>query len=180
MQVGKIEQLTTDKRYDTRTIGDKVAMLLSPSFQVVPPVERKQRPSWDAYWIGLAQAVATRSTCNRAAVGCVLTIGNRQLTSGYNGSVKNLPHCIDVGCLMRDGHCVRCLHAEQNAIIQAALHGVSTQGCVAYVTHYPCILCAKMLINAGVQRVVYTVEYAPLDGAMFFEAAGIVVERIEL
>lgn len=180
MQVGKIEQLTTDKHYDLRTIGDKVAMLLSPSFQVVPPMERKERPSWDEYFINIAHEVAKRATCDRAQVGCVLVREKRLLTTGFNGACSGLPSCDEVGHLMHNGRCVRTLHAEQNAIIQAALHGVSTQGSTAYVTHYPCILCAKMLINAGIQRVVYAVEYAPLDGAMFFEAAGIVVERLEL
>lgn len=180
MQVGGIEQLTTNKHYDTRTIGDKVAMLLSPSFQVVPPTERKVRPSWDRYFMDLAYTASSRATCDRAQVGCVLVRDKQLLTSGYNGACRGLESCDEVGHLMHNGRCVRTLHAEQNAIIQAALHGVSTQDAVAYTTHYPCILCAKMLINAGVQRVVYVVEYAPLDGAMFFEAAGIVVERLEL
>jgi len=168
------------KHYDLSTIGDKVAMLLSLSFQVVPPTERKMRPSWDQYWIGIAHEVAKRATCDRAQVGCVLVREKQLLTTGYKGACSGLPSCDEVGHLMHNGRCVRTLHAEQNAIIQAALHGVSTQGCTAYVTHYPCILCAKMLINAGVQRVVYVVEYVPLDGAMFFEAAGIVVERLNL
>lgn len=177
MQVGRITSL---EPYDVRTFAEKVQSVVRTAIIAATEPAKIARPPWDRYWIDIAHLVATRATCPRAQVGCVLVRDNQQLTSGYNGSPRHLDHCIDVGCLIRDGHCVRCLHAEQNAIIQAALHGVSTQGATCFVTHYPCILCAKMLINAGVQRVVYVVEYAPLDGAMFFEAAGIVVERLEL
>lgn len=138
------------------------------------------RPSWDEYFLQLAQTVATRATCPRASVGCVLVRDKRLLTTGYNGACSGLESCIEAGCMMVDGHCLRSLHAEQNAIIQAALHGVSTQGTTCYVTHQPCALCAKMLINAGVQRVVYINEYAPADDGDFFRQAGVTVERVEL
>lgn len=136
------------------------------------------RPSWDEYFVGIAQHVATRSTCPRASVGCVLVRDKRLLTTGYNGACSHLASCQEIGCLIVDGHCLRSVHAEANAIIQAALHGVTTAGATAYVTHHPCIHCEKMLINAGVARVVYLNEYQ--NGGEFFMAAGVDVERIGL
>ncbi len=113
------------------------------------------RPSWDDYFMDIAFQVAKRSTCDRAHVGAVIIRDKRILTTGYNGAPAGLPHCDDVGHLMIGGHCMRTLHAEQNAIIQAALHGVSVAGGTIYVTHQPCLTCAKMIINAGLRRVVY-------------------------
>lgn len=134
---------------------------------------RRPRPSWDEYFLQIAFTVAQRSTCDRARVGCVLVRDRRILTTGYNGAPAGLPHCDDVGHLMVDGHCVRTLHAEQNALIQAALHGVGTEGATAYVTHQPCLTCAKMLINAGVRRVVYAGNYPDNHSRQFLEAAGV-------
>jgi len=107
----------------------------------------------------IAYAVSERSTCDRAFVGCVLVLDKRILTTGFNGSPAGLDHCDEAGHLMVDGHCVRTIHAETNAIIQAALHGVSTRGCTCYVTHFPCINCTKVLINAGISRLVYSADY---------------------
>jgi dCMP deaminase len=137
------------------------------------------RPSWEEYFLGIAQVVAQRSTCDRAYVGCVLVRDKRILTTGYNGSPSSLEHCDDVGHLLFDGHCIRTLHAEQNAIIQAALHGVSTKGAECFVTHHPCVICAKMLINAGVWRVVYLHDYANARGDEFFRWAKIQVEQMK-
>jgi dCMP deaminase len=117
------------------------------------------RPDWDSYFLKIASAVSERSTCDRALVGCVLVLEKRILTTGFNGSPSGQPHCEEVGHLMVEDHCVRTIHAETNAIIQAALHGVSTRGCTCYVTHFPCINCAKALINAGIVRLVYSVAY---------------------
>jgi dCMP deaminase len=117
------------------------------------------RPDWDSYFMKIAYAVSERSTCDRAFVGCVLVLDKRILTTGFNGSPAGLDHCDEAGHLMVDGHCVRTIHAETNAIIQAALHGVSTRGCTCYVTHFPCINCTKVLINAGISRLVYSVDY---------------------
>jgi dCMP deaminase len=117
------------------------------------------RPEWDTYFMKIAQDVAARSTCDRAFVGTVLVREKRILTTGFNGSPAGLPHCKEVGHLMVDGHCVRTIHAEANAIIQAALHGVSTKDSTCYVTHFPCLSCAKMLINAGIVRLVYGNQY---------------------
>ncbi len=136
-------------------------------------MSRNERPSWDDYFMDIAFTVAQRSTCDRAHVGAVLVRDRRILTTGYNGAPVGSPHCDDVGHLMVDGHCVRTLHAEQNAIIQAALHGVSTEGATAYVTHQPCITCAKMLINSGVRQVVYAGNYPDENSRTFFAEAGV-------
>ncbi len=117
------------------------------------------RPDWDTYFMQIAEDVAARSTCDRAMVGTVLVREKRILTTGFNGSPMGQPHCDEVGHLMVEGHCVRTIHAETNAIIQAALHGVSTKGAICYVTHFPCINCTKALINAGITRLVYGLSY---------------------
>jgi dCMP deaminase len=130
------------------------------------------RPDWDSYFMKIAYAVSERSTCDRALVGCVLVADKRILTTGFNGSPAGQDHCDEVGHLMVDGHCVRTIHAETNAIIQAALHGISTRDATCYVTHFPCINCTKALINAGVDRIVYSVSYRMDENAlMFLEAA---------
>jgi dCMP deaminase len=116
----------------------------------------------------IAHDVAARSTCDRAFVGTVLVREKRILTTGFNGSPAGLPHCEEVGHLMVDGHCVRTIHAEANSIIQAALHGVSTKGATCYVTHMPCLSCAKMLINAGVVRIVFANNYRQDDNTLQF------------
>jgi len=138
------------------------------------------RPSWDQYFLSLAAMAATRATCDRAHVRCVLVRDKHVLTTGYNGAARSLEDCDLVGHIIVDNHCSRALHAEQNAIIQAALHGVSTSGATCFVTHQPCHICAKMLINAGIVRVVYSGEYQDANSVMFFKAAGISLERIEL
>lgn len=136
------------------------------------------RPTWDQYYAEIATVVAKRSTCPRLAVGCVLVRDNRILSAGYNGSASGQDHCIDVGCLMSDNHCVRALHSEQNAIIQAALHGISTKGASCYCTHFPCVACAKMLINAGIERVVYVNDYTNASGDKFFKWARIQIDKV--
>lgn len=132
------------------------------------------RPDWDSYFMKIAYAVSERSTCDRAFVGCVLVRDKRILTTGFNGSPAGIDHCEDVGHLMIDGHCIRTIHAETNAIIQAALHGISTRDAICYVTHFPCINCTKALINAGVDRIVYSVAYRKDENAVnFLNDAGI-------
>jgi dCMP deaminase len=126
------------------------------------------RPDWDSYFLKIAYAVSERSTCDRAFVGCVLVLEKRILTTGFNGSPAGQPHCEEIGHLMVDGHCVRTIHAEMNAIIQAALHGVSTKGSTCYVTHFPCINCTKALINAGITRLVYSTAYRQDEIAISF------------
>lgn len=137
-----------------------------------------QRPPWDEYFLKIAFTVAERSTCDRAHVGAVIVRDRRILTTGYNGAPAGLPHCDDIGHLMVDGHCVRTLHAEQNAIIQAALHGVHTSSSTIYVTHQPCLNCAKMIINAGIQRVVYAGNYPDQHSRDFFQQANVSLENL--
>jgi len=138
-----------------------------------------QRPTWDEYFLDIARLVATRSTCLRRQVGAVLVKDKRILATGYNGPPSGLPHCLDVGCLRekmgipsgeRHELC-RGLHAEQNAILQAAFHGISIKGATLYCTHHPCIICSKMLINAGISQIVYLEGYPdPLAKEMLDEA----------
>jgi dCMP deaminase len=120
-------------------------------------VEPSVRPSWDEYFLQIARDVATRATCPRRHVGAVVVRDRRILTTGYNGSPPGQPHCEEpgVGCLLEDNRCIRTLHAEQNAIIQAALHGVSTIGATLYCTCRPCHVCARMIAGAGVVRLVF-------------------------
>jgi dCMP deaminase len=139
----------------------------------------EKRPSWDEYFMGITFEVAKRSTCDRARVGAIIVQEKRILTTGYNGSPRGLPHCDEIGHLILNGHCVRTLHAEQNAIIQAALHGVSTAGSTLYVTHQPCLNCAKMIINAGIRRVVYAGAYPDEESQAFMAQAGVALQRLE-
>ncbi|MCX6082843.1 MAG: cytidine/deoxycytidylate deaminase family protein [Chloroflexi bacterium] len=126
------------------------------------------RPDWDSYFMKIAYAVSERSTCDRALVGCVLVLEKRILTTGFNGSPAGQEHCDEIGHLMIEDHCVRTIHAETNAIIQAALHGVSTRGSTCYVTHFPCINCTKALINAGITRIVFSIAYRADENSMSF------------
>lgn len=121
----------------------------------------KTRRGWDEYFIAIAVDVATRATCDRLHVGCVLVEPETKaiIATGYNGSVRGQPHCDDEGHLMEDGHCVRTLHAETNAITQAARRGARIEGATAYITAYPCWGCTKQLLNAGVKRIVFGTRY---------------------
>lgn len=140
----------------------------------------RKRPSWDEYFMSIALQVAKRSTCDRANVGAIIVKDRRILTTGYNGSPAGLPHCDEVGHLMIEGHCVRTLHAEQNAIIQAAYHGVSVQDSTLYVTHQPCLNCAKMIINAGIRRVVFAGAYPDTLARQFLAEAGVGLQHSPL
>lgn len=141
----------------------------------------RQRPTWDQYFLEMARVVARRSTCLRRQVGAVLVRDKRILATGYNGAPSGLPHCEEVGCLREQMgvpsaervELCRGLHAEQNAIIQGALHGVSLRGAILYCTTQPCVTCAKMLINAGVERVVYEGGYPDALAVEMLEAAGV-------
>ena len=140
--------------------------------------EERNRPTWNEYFMNIAHEVAQRSTCGRAQVGAVIVREKRILTTGYNGSPRGLPHCTEVGCLMENDHCIRTLHAEQNAIIQAALHGVITEGATIYVTHQPCFICAKTIINAGISEIVYDKEYKDDRSLDFLHQAGVKITAI--
>ena len=117
------------------------------------------RVSWDDYFMNIAREVATRSTCSRKHVGAVIVRDKTILSTGYNGSVRGLQHCDDADHMMEDGHCVRTLHAEANAIIQAAKNGTRIDGAGIYVTASPCWSCFKMIANSGLTRVVFAEFY---------------------
>ena len=143
------------------------------------------RPSWDEYFMEIAQLVVSRSTCLRRQVGAVIVKDKKILATGYNGAPSGLAHCLEVGCLRdklgipsgeRHELC-RGLHAEQNAVIQAAYHGVSIKGATLYCTNLPCIICTKMLINAGIQRVVYAQGYTDPLAQEMWEESGVTVEQ---
>ncbi len=133
------------------------------------------RPGWDEYFMQIARTVATRATCPRAGVGAVLVRDHRILTTGYNGAPRRVAHCTDVGCEMVNGHCIRATHAEANAIVQGALHGISLEGATAYTTHQPCVGCSKLLISAGVMRIVYDQQYPDEHAALLLAEAGVAV-----
>jgi len=144
------------------------------------------RPRIDVYFLNIASVVATRSTCLRNHVGSVIVKNKRILSTGYNGAPSGMEHCLDIGCVRdlenipsgtRHEKC-RAVHSEQNAIIQAAIHGVSIEGATIYCTHQPCILCAKMIINANIKRVVYRNGYPDEDSLKFLHDASIEVERV--
>lgn len=137
------------------------------------------RPTWDEYFMLVAGAIARRSTCDRAIVGAVLVKDNHIVSTGYNGSPSGLPHCGEENHLMENGHCVRTIHAEVNAVIQAAIQGSMPSGTTCYVTHFPCFQCAKVLANARINEIVYDVPYR-IDPRSLetFAAAKIIVRRI--
>jgi len=143
------------------------------------------RPDWDTYFLDIVDLVSRRSTCLRRAVGAGLVRDKRILATGYNGAPSKLQHCLDIGCLREQlqvpsgerHELCRGLHAEQNAIIQAALHGVSTKDATLYCTNHPCVICAKMIINAGITHIVIRNGYSDkLAAEMFKEAAISVVQ----
>lgn len=141
------------------------------------------RPSWDEYFMRIAEQVATRSTCLRRHVGAVIVREKRILSTGYNGAPRGLKHCGEVGCLRESRGVVsgenqevcRGLHAEQNTVIQAALYGVSIDSSSLYSTHKPCVACAKILINAGISDIAYAEGYPDALADEVFAEAGTVV-----
>ncbi|MHC4505733.1 MAG: deoxycytidylate deaminase [Planctomycetota bacterium] len=143
------------------------------------------RPSWDEYFLKIAREVAERSTCLRRKGGAVLVRDKRILTTGYNGAPRGIAHCGEAGCLReklgvpsgeRHELC-RGLHAEMNALVQAAVHGVNVEGGALYCTNHPCSLCAKMLINAGIARIVILEGYPDELAEELFREAGIPLEQ---
>jgi dCMP deaminase len=144
------------------------------------------RPSKDEYFMEIAGVVAKRSTCLRIHVGAVIVKDGQILSTGYNGAPHGFEHCLDIGCIREKQNIAhgtrhelcRAVHAEQNAIIQAAIHGVSIEGATLYCTHQPCILCTKMLINGKIQRVVFLNEYPDKTSLEFLKQAGIEITRM--
>ncbi|HUX47476.1 MAG TPA: dCMP deaminase family protein [Desulfosporosinus sp.] len=144
-----------------------------------------KRPSWNSYFMQLASVVAERSTCLRRRVGAVMVKEKQILSTGYNGSPSGLLHCDEIGCLRqilnvpsgeRTEIC-RAVHAEQNAIVQAAKHGVAITGADLYTTLQPCVLCTKLLINVGIKRVVYLEAYPDQLAAEMANEAGLMLVR---
>ena len=145
-----------------------------------------KRPSWDEYFLQVADLVSKRATCLRRRVGAVLVKDKKILATGYNGAPSGLVHCFDIGCIReklkipsgeRHELC-RGLHAEQNVILQAALYGTSTKGSTLYLTNQPCVICAKMLINAGIKEVVISGSYPDKLAKKFLKEAKIKIRKI--
>jgi len=137
-----------------------------------------ERVPWDQYFMNIAQVVASRSTCARKFVGAVIVRDRTILSTGYNGSIRGMPHCMDEGHMMENDHCVATIHAEANAIIQAAKNGVMIDGAMIYVTASPCWNCFKMIANAGVRRIVYGEFYR--DERIFQVAARLGIDLLHL
>ena len=148
--------------------------------------KKESRPSWGTYFMNITNLVAERSTCTRRAVGAVLVKDKRILSTGYNGAPSGLKHCREVGCLREQlgvesgkmHELCRGIHAEQNAIIQAAYHGVSVKGAAVYCTNQPCSICARMIINAGIQKIYYQSGYADSLALELLGEAGIELKQI--
>ncbi len=155
----------------------------------------KDRLSWDEYFMEIAKVVAKRATCPRKQLGAVIVKDKRIIATGYNGSPQGQPHCTEEGCMIvptikrvngkevAEDHCVRTLHAEQNAITQCSLHGASSNGATLYTTMNPCWICAKMIIAAGIKRVVYLEGYFHDDGLdskaiSLLESSNVKVEQL--
>ena len=139
-----------------------------------------QRVSWDKYFMNIARVVSSRATCHRKFVGAVIVRDRTILSTGYNGSIRGLDHCSDVGHMMEDGHCVATIHAEMNAIIQAARNGVQIEGSTIYVTASPCWGCFKGLANAGVMRICYGEFYRDERSFAVADRLGIDMVHVEL
>lgn len=149
--------------------------------------QTQKRPSWDEYFVSITKTVASRSTCLRRKVGAIIVKDKRILTTGYNGAPRGVKSCLEIGRCLREELKVpsgqrheicRALHAEQNAIIQAAYHGVQIAGSVIYSTTQPCVLCAKMIINAGIQKIYYYEEYPDQLSLDLLKEAGIELVKL--
>ncbi|WP_110926932.1 ComE operon protein 2 [Bacillus massiliglaciei] len=137
------------------------------------------RISWDQYFMAQSHLLALRSTCTRLTVGATIVRDNRIIAGGYNGSIAGGTHCIDDGCYVIDGHCVRTVHAEMNALLQCAKFGVPTAGAEIYVTHFPCLQCCKSIIQAGIRAVYYAADYKNHPYAEeLFRQAGVHTEKV--
>lgn len=150
--------------------------------------EGRERPSWDDYFMRIAHEVAKRATCLRRSVGAVVVLDKRILSTGYNGAPSGLPHCAETGCLRdmlnvpsgeRHELC-RGLHAEMNALLQGARHGIRMQGATLYSTHTPCIICSKIIINTGIVRVVAAAQYPDTFARDMLLQAGVKLEVLPL
>ncbi len=147
--------------------------------------QQSERPSWDTYFMDITFLVAKRSTCMRRAVGAIVVKDKRILSTGYNGAPTGIKHCSEAGCLRAEmkvpsgekHELCRGIHAEQNAIIQAAFHGVGIKGATLFCTNLPCSICAKMIINAGLKKICYHSGYADAISKEMLDEAGIEIEK---
>ena len=149
--------------------------------------EMDVRPSWDTYFMDIAELVSKRSTCQRRAVGAIIVKDKRVLATGYNGAPSGVPHCSETGCMREQMNVpsgerhelCRGIHAEQNAIIQAAHHGVPIAGSALFCTNLPCSICAKMIINSGIRTIYYKFGYADAMSEEMLRDAGVTTVRLE-
>ncbi|WP_156291126.1 ComE operon protein 2 [Oceanobacillus salinisoli] len=140
-----------------------------------------ERISWDQYFMAQSHLLALRSTCTRLMVGATIVRDRRIIAGGYNGSVSGSVHCVDDGCYVIDGHCVRTVHAEANALLQCAKFGVPTDNADLYVTHYPCLQCCKQIIQSGIKTVYYAEDYHNHEYAIrLFKEAGVETKKVKL
>lgn len=138
------------------------------------------RKPWNEYFMDQARMVASRATCDRLHVGAVIVRDRRIISTGYNGSVSGDVHCADSGCHVVNGHCIRTIHAESNAILQCAKFGVSTESADIYVTHFPCLLCSKQIIQAGIKHIYYGEKYRVDEYAVeLLQQAGVGMTQIK-
>lgn len=139
------------------------------------------RITWDQYFMAQSHLLALRSTCTRLTVGATIVRDKRIIAGGYNGSVSGGSHCTEEGCYVVDGHCIRTIHAEINALLQCAKFGVPTDGAEIYVTHFPCVHCTKAIIQSGIQSVYYANDYKNHPYAIeLFNGAGVRTKQVEL
>ncbi len=179
----------TRKLADIILINDKTKKILEEKVERMLKNIKNKRPSWDEYFLGVLEAVRQRGTCDRGKSGAIIVKNNRILTTGYVGAPVGLPHCDQVGHLFQevineDGtkskHCIRTTHAEQNAIVQAARNGIAIEGATMYCSMEPCFTCAKLIINAGIKRVVAKKRYKKAELTReFFAKAGVKLEVID-
>ncbi|MDC3415583.1 ComE operon protein 2 [Aquibacillus salsiterrae] len=140
-----------------------------------------ERISWNQYFMAQSHLLALRSTCERLMVGATIVRDKRIIAGGYNGSVSGGVHCIDEGCYVIDGHCVRTVHAEMNALLQCSKFGVATDGAEIYVTHFPCLQCSKAIIQSGIKKVYYASDYKNHPYSLeLFKDSHVQVEKVEL
>ncbi len=139
--------------------------------------EKNKRPTWDEYFLKLAMLASERATCPRMHCGCVLVRDRFVLATGYNGALPGQPHCDEAGCLIVDNHCVRTNHAEINALVQAAIHGINIKGATAYITNMSCTTCAKALIAAGIKRVVVFSDFHDTLATQFYSENGVEIVK---
>lgn len=140
-----------------------------------------QRIPWNQYFMAQAVLLSLRSTCTRLEVGATLVKDRRIIAGGYNGAVSGDNHCIDHGCYIVDGHCIRTIHAEMNALLQCAKLGISTDGAEIYVTHFPCLHCTKAILQAGIKKIYYLHDYHNDPYAIeLIQKLGVEIQQVKL